>query len=617
MRGSITIYLCLILVSVLLVVSIASESARVGVVQAECKTFTGMAGESVLAGYAKQVFDDYGILLVWENYPMEDQIKENIQANINMADLEGSGTNFLKTELVEVTAKNKAYVTDRGGSAFVSQIVQYMKYGGFLEEAQKLIQESENEERSTLEYSTKESIDTVNQNSKELMDLADKIDDDLKDLKEISKLKTEYSEAAKSFETMKERIRLKKDVEKKKESYFWERFQTAKKEINKKKEHISDLLFSMEQYVKKRENFLKETNGTSTEKDFVDNNLDIVKVVKSKIDELEELSLSDISKVTAETVEAVSEEVQCMKTIVEQIELLTTRGGIKEDQNTALYRTAKSVVADGVLSLVIDDVSKISKNTVSDSGLPSKNATKTDRKMLKKMENKALMAVYAGLQFGNYLEEKKDTCLKYEVEYMIHGENNDKENLFGTVTRLIALRNLADAAYLITDQVKMSDIRAVASAAAAAFRMPFLEPVITATLFEAWALVEAASDVRGLLDGKKVPILKSEEDWNTDLWNMSAEQGGGKSGLSYLDYCKLLILSGDSNSIVFRSMDLIQLNIQKRYQSLFRMDQCLAEVNFKVKYNIRPLFLASSKVLALMGEDGQGYQYECSYRNTY
>ena len=123
-KGSVTIFLCIVLVSVLLVVSIASESARVGVVQAECNTFTGMAGESVLAGYAKQVYEDYGILLVWESYPMEDQIKENIQANINLADLKGSGTNFLGTELTEVIADNKRYVTDKGGEAFVRQIVQ-------------------------------------------------------------------------------------------------------------------------------------------------------------------------------------------------------------------------------------------------------------------------------------------------------------------------------------------------------------------------------------------------------------------------------------------------------------------------------------------------------------
>ena len=42
-----------------------------------------MAGDSVLAGYARQVYDEYGILLVWETTPLKEQLKKYIQANIN------------------------------------------------------------------------------------------------------------------------------------------------------------------------------------------------------------------------------------------------------------------------------------------------------------------------------------------------------------------------------------------------------------------------------------------------------------------------------------------------------------------------------------------------------
>lgn len=616
-KGSITIFLCFILVSVLMVVSIASESARVGVVQAECKTFTGMAGESVLAGYAKQVFQDYGILLVWENYPVEDQIKENIQANINMADLEGSGTNFLKTYLTEVTSEQKRYVTDNGGEAFVHQVVQYMKYGGFLEEAQKLVQESNKKERDTLEYDTGDSIDIVDNKSKELMDMADEIDDDLESLKDISKIKTEYEQANKTFEVIKEIIQSGKGVEKMKENYFLEKFYKIQNEINKKKGHTTDLLFSMQEYVKKREDFLKETNATSTEKDFVDNNLNIVKNVKGKIDELEGLSVSDISEINEKNVEDISRALTCMKGIMDELELLSNRGGIKEDENTSLYKKAKALIKDGVLSLVIEDVSKVSNNTVSDSGLPSKNQKKSNQKMLKNLEDKALMAIYDGIRFGNYVEEKEDTSLKYELEYIINGSDNDKNNLLGVAGRLIAFRNITNAAYLLTDKAKMSEINSVASAAALAFQMPFLEPIITAVLVEAWALIEAASDVTILLDGGKVPLIKSGGDWNTDLWSMESQGEGGDSGLSYLEYCQLLILTENSQNVIYRTMDIIQLNIQKRYQSAFRMDQCVSEVDFKVMYSIKPMFLAPSWSIALLGADKQEYQYECSYKNSY
>lgn len=56
----------MVLISILLLVSIIIESARMNVVQTECRAFTHLASDSVLAGYARQVYEDYGILLVWE-----------------------------------------------------------------------------------------------------------------------------------------------------------------------------------------------------------------------------------------------------------------------------------------------------------------------------------------------------------------------------------------------------------------------------------------------------------------------------------------------------------------------------------------------------------------------
>ena len=86
-KGSITIYISLVFVSVLLLISIVIESTRINVVQTECKSFTYLAADSVLAGYVRQVYEDYGILLVWEDKSLKEQLMKYIQANINLADL--------------------------------------------------------------------------------------------------------------------------------------------------------------------------------------------------------------------------------------------------------------------------------------------------------------------------------------------------------------------------------------------------------------------------------------------------------------------------------------------------------------------------------------------------
>ena len=88
-KGSITIYLSMILISVMLLVNVIGESARISAVQAQIKNYTYMSAESALAGYGRQVYEDYGILLVWEKQTVESVIKKNIQDNINIRNKSG------------------------------------------------------------------------------------------------------------------------------------------------------------------------------------------------------------------------------------------------------------------------------------------------------------------------------------------------------------------------------------------------------------------------------------------------------------------------------------------------------------------------------------------------
>ena len=107
LKASVTIFLSLVITVVIVVVCTVIESARISVSQMEGKAATYMAVESVFAGYGKQLYQDYGILLAWEQEPLGNQVTRYMQDNINMADLNEPGLNFLGTNLVnlEVTGK--------------------------------------------------------------------------------------------------------------------------------------------------------------------------------------------------------------------------------------------------------------------------------------------------------------------------------------------------------------------------------------------------------------------------------------------------------------------------------------------------------------------------------
>ena len=186
-RGSITIYLSMILLSTLLLISIVAESARLNVVRTESKGYTYMAGDSVLAGYARQVYDEYGILLVWEATPLKEQLKKYIQANINMADLNKSGTNFMTTKLTDIQINKVGYVCDEGGDLFTKQIVSYMKYSEVAKQAEKLMNlfEKENLEKDKNSEHVTEVIDT--NGSKDVM--SDKVQQITEKIEKLKKKK--------------------------------------------------------------------------------------------------------------------------------------------------------------------------------------------------------------------------------------------------------------------------------------------------------------------------------------------------------------------------------------------------------------------------------------------
>lgn len=618
-KGSVTITLSIILVCVLVLVNIITESARVNIVQAESKTFTGMAGDSVLAGYARQVLDDYGILLVWEDLPIEDQAKQYIQANINMADIEIPGTNFMKTGLLDVCSNHKKYVTDNGGEFFVKQILSYMKYAGVKDAINYLKKNTEKINNNNLKEKedTSEVTDIVDEKSGELQKIVSDIHDNISDLNDAIDLEELFTEAEILFEEVNGNISSDEKKQKKNRIKLIKKFEIFDGILSERKELTEKTISLIEEYEILKKDIMRNCKGSFEGNDYMEDNLAILKNVKGKIEKNEQLSVSKLPDITPENIATVNYAVENLNEIIELLKNLVIKEVTEEDEkNRSLYETAKALIEDGALSLVVDDVTKISKNTIPDSNLPSKKMS-TKKTSLSQIQNKALMVLYIDEKFGNYLSPGKNTALKYEYEYILCGKNNDKENFVDTVQKILLMRNVVNAAYLLTDGQKMTEISAVAVSAATAIGIPFLEPIIKAVLVEAWALAEAVSDVKALLKGKKIAIVKTKQTWKTDLGSLGSESQGDETGLTYENYCQAMLMLEKEECLIYRTMDLIQINICKRYNSHFRMEKCLTKVDFTAKYQTEPMFSAMPWCVALLSSEQQAYRYEIAYNNEY
>lgn len=180
-----------------------------------------------------------------------------------------------------------------------------------------------------------------------------------------------------------------------------------------------------------------------------------------------------------------------------------------------------------------------------------------------------------------YGEELEKSHLKYQVEYILAGKDNDLDNLKSIASRLLLIREAANAAYLFADSGKRAQASALAATVSAVLVLPELQLLLEYSILFAWAFAESVYDVRSLFDGGKVPILKTDSTWHTDigaLFEAAAGENGGKSdtGLAYEDYLRVLLKMADTDTKTMRLIDMAELDIRKTAGNQgFRMDGCI------------------------------------------
>lgn len=637
LKASVTIFLSLVITVVIVVVCTVIESARISVSQMEGKAATYMAVESVFAGYGKQLYQDYGILLAWEQEPLGNQVTRYMQDNINMADLDFKNYDFSNMEIESVNILKQKYATDKEGDLFVKQVVDYAKYIVGIDAVNKLISDSEEENNN------KETCNEIKENSnvtniandvsKEMIGIVEKINTQIDELKKTEKLKGKMSAVFQKFDDLKANITANitgqnqnQNIHNKKVKKFWNKYKKLKSVLKIEDTLISKTLTDMDTYVEKKNAIKKEMNGDfSGYEDYIESDRESLKVIKESIEEILTASNvdADINQSNISEIEKMLDKVKSIEKSLWNLKKGNSNDDAKEEKN--LYERAKSLISDGVLGIVLEDVNNISTMQIRNLNLPTTLETDGNKKadLIKDITNKGIFVKYIELYFNNYAKISEygndDTALKYEMEYILNGNLNDKDNLTETIKKLVEVRNLSNGAYLITDGEKMKEITTLAETVATAIGMPFLTPVAQAVIIEAWALTEAVIDVRQLLNGEKVPIVKNSENWNSSIKNIGTFEDGRKNntGLTYTQYLQTMIMTQKTKNTVFRTMDLVQVNMQKRYNKDFLISECFGMCEVEANLRIEQVFTSLPIVSYLIGNNNESYVYKTKMEYEY
>lgn len=205
-----------------------------------------------------------------------------------------------------------------------------------------------------------------------------------------------------------------------------------------------------------------------------------------------------------------------------------------------------------------------------------------------------------------------DTQLQYENEYIICGHMSDRDNLLDMLNRIALLRTAFNTAYLFSDAVKRAEAHTVAASVTAL--VPFLEPLVYVLIMAAWGYAEGIMDIRALMDGKKVPLLKNSMNWKLSLRSLSDGrlEGGSEDerGLSYEGYLRIFLMLTAGQKKYERMENLMQANIRliDGYEN-FNIRQCYYGMTCLFEYTMPSYFSVYPKS---GGEYTMNYQWsEC------
>ncbi len=434
-------------------------------------------------------------------------------------------------------------------------------------------------------------------------------------------------------------------------------------ELNKAKEEIGDALY--EELSKTSEEMERYSNPEEKEIGIIKDILRMEETLKQNIeilDEIEGYPLPNMSY-TKEGYSAWLSSVNLIHNSLDNFKLIGLSldySGINfSGEKNSILKTAKSLISDGLLNLVLEDTKGISGAKINQSELPSFIAKKSpdtgpsDENNIKNIMNtedrgnitaagissygtdalgsfanslveELLFQTYENEHCTYYLSENYNPgqILQYELEYLLYGNMSDKENVSSFINRLILIRIIGNMISILTDVNKVREANVFAAAVVGFSGLPFLISVVKYVVLFIWALEQSLVETAAILLGKNIPLFNTKDDFVVEFKDLASfhkdtiikkakayKTKEGFLSVGYKEYLRISLFLSNKNKQYYRMMDLIQENLRYEYEDTFRIRNCV--VNYRVQARISMPEQFFSLPLAIHREalSIRGYQY--------
>ena len=250
----------------------------------------------------------------------------------------------------------------------------------------------------------------------------------------------------------------------------------------------------------------------------------------------------------------------------------------------------------GIMAAAVPDISRISAAQIDVKNMPSKRTVLTGMGVLpagsSSIADAVLLARYITDFFPAFTDNDESGSFRYQAEYVIAGKGRDVENLKSVLNRLLVIRMALNYAYLLAHPEKTQEAGALALTISSVLLVPQFFELVRQIILLCWSYGESMLDIKELLSGGKVPLIKDDVSWHSSLSglaSLSAESapGGSDKGLNYKDYlCILLVMKG-SGRLMKGVEDLLEYNRRLLgSEPGFSIDTCVCSMELQFEGSI-------------------------------
>lgn len=656
-KGEITIFLAMILVSVCALLCGLAESVRTAGARCYLRMAADSAVDSLMAQYHRELWDRYRILGL--EYDSQDTLENELEGFLTPYMEAG---NWYPMKLSKVRAEDIITLTEGDGRYLEQEILDYMKYGLFDTDWDELDEAGAGE----LLEAWKEG-GSVNR---------------------LSDLYSAHSREAVRLEKALENINNRLDSQKEYwsqamqclEALDGQGFITRAKKVIKELERLPSLVGTYENRAdqlrvrldESREKYGKEQANLSPEvqaaledeiaqyEAYVDKDgqrrQEVIRLREYAPDRI--AWIQDVIRDAEDVMEYIDnwepddeddelDEAALWKPVERRwsgygMLSLGIEFGVKDKEKEGFLERIGSMVSGGLLEFVLPEGTTVSGRNLKLGSVPS--ASLVDAGDMEGKENHGAGTQGSGLlgtgnlvsrvlvgeydiRFFKGFQKEMGEGEFYELEYLIHGKNQDRDNLSGAVSRLVALRQGLNLIHILSDSGKREEARGLALAIVGGTGILPLVSVTAFLIMTVWALGEALEDVRSLLDGGRIPFLKNRSQWKISLDQLldigrngrlpgGETTGSGGNGLNYKGYLRILIFGGYGIGMIYRMMDIMEINIA-RGQSGFSMGHCACRVDTESTVSGKHVFFSTGLWKKQMGDSDFDYETRIGASGSY